>query len=80
MHFCERKKSFIKIPSLILFYSIYIYILGKKRSKFTDPQPYKEQKNTKLKDKISSSFFKRFLVRLISSYFHCLLPRFKGSH
>ena len=39
----------------------------------------KNKKNTKLKDKISSYFFKLFLVCLISSYFHCLLPRFKGS-
>ena len=35
---------------------------------------------TKLKDKIPSSFFKPFLVCLISSYIHYLLPRFKGCH
>ena len=38
------------------------------------------EKNTKLKEKLSSYFFKPFLVCLIFSYFHCLLLRFKGSH
>ena len=37
------------------------------------------EKNTKVKDKISSYFFKPFLVCLIS-YFHCLLLPFKRSH
>ena len=38
------------------------------------------KQDTKLKDKIYSSFLKSFLVCLISSSFDCLLPRFKGSH
>ena len=63
--------------------SPFIYILGKKdlNLQIHNHTKKKFKKRTKLKDKISSYFFRSIPVCLISSYFHCLLPiRFKVSH
>ena len=73
---------YIHIYLYILCTVIYIiYLLGKNDLNL---QIHNRTKKiyiyTKLKDKIYSSFFNPFLACLNSSYFHCLLPRFKGSH